>query len=399
MRVIVSIEARFLLTRDGSAWTESAFPYSFWRRYLAVFDDVRILARAQLVTNPPLGALRVTGDGVHLAPIPYFVGPRQYLKVRRQVRQALRRAIRAGDAVILRVASTLANDLIPELRRKNHPFALEIVGDPYDTFSAGAVVHPLRTAFRILYTLKLREQCQQAAATAYVTASRLQRRYPPRPGAFTTHYSSIELGEECIAAARPAIRREGPYRLITVGSLDQLYKAPDVLIDAVALVRAEGIDAHLRIVGDGRHRAELEARAKDRGLGDAATFVGVLPAGAAVRAELDRADLFVLPSRCEGLPRALIEAMARGLPAIGSTVGGFPELLPAEDLVEPGDAVALARMIARTLHHPKIRERMSHDNLLKAREYEDSILRERRLAFYQQIQNCTAKSALTRSSY
>src|SRR5207253_6445170 len=118
-----------------------------------------------------------------------------------------------------------------------------------------------------------------------------------------------------------------------------------------------------------QYRSELESRANAAGLNGAARFRGQLASPDAVRAELDRADLFVLPSRQEGLPRAMLEAMARGLPCIGSTVGGIPELLPAEDLVPPGDASALTQKIHDVLGDPQRMARMSARNLEKAREY------------------------------
>ena len=89
------------------------------------------------------------------------------------------------------------------------------------------------------------------------------------------------------------------------------------------------------------------------------TFLGQLPAGEMVRAQLDKADLFILPSKTEGLPRALVEAMARALPCIGTTVGGIPELLPSEDLVPPGDVKALAETIEDVLRRPERLAKMS----------------------------------------
>ena len=86
----------------------------------------------------------------------------------------------------------------------------------------------------------------------------------------------------------------------------------------------EGLDLELTVVGDGRYQAELEARAAQLGLGQRVRFLGRLPAGEAVRAEMKRADVFILPSRQEGLPRAMVEAMALGLPCLGSTVGASP---------------------------------------------------------------------------
>jgi glycosyltransferase involved in cell wall biosynthesis len=141
--------------------------------------------------------------------------------------------------------------------------------------------------------------------------------------------------------------------------------------------------------GDGKHRPELQARAAALGLGNDVVFHGRLPAGERVRALLDQADAFVLPSRAEGLPRAMIEAMARALPCIGSTVGGIPELLPPEDLVPPGDAAALARKIREVLTDPERLAQMSARNVQKAKEYSEDVLRARRLAFYRQVREKT----------
>jgi glycosyltransferase involved in cell wall biosynthesis len=178
-------------------------------------------------------------------------------------------------------------------------------------------------------------------------------------------------------------------RLIFVGTLAQLYKAPDVLLDAVALCVRQGLDVRLHIVGDGKHRSELEMRAAALGLGERIDFRGQLAAAALVRQELDRADVFVLPSRQEGLPRAMIEAMARALPCVGSTVGGIPELLAADDLVPPNDPLALAQKIRQVVTDPFRMARMSARNLKKAREYSPDLLARRREHFYQHVRGRT----------
>jgi glycosyltransferase involved in cell wall biosynthesis len=147
----------------------------------------------------------------------------------------------------------------------------------------------------------------------------------------------------------------------------------------------------LHVVGDGKHRPELERLASVVGVRDSIEFLGRLPAGAAVREQLDRSDLFVLASRSEGLPRAMVEAMARSLPCIGSTVGGIPELLAAEDLVQPGDPAALSAKIREVLASPSRLSAMSARNLRKAQDYRDGILAERRIAFFDHIRRTTSE--------
>ncbi|GAG41465.1 unnamed protein product, partial [marine sediment metagenome] len=247
-------------------------------------------------------------------------------------------------------------------------FALvEVVGDPYDVFAPGAIKHPLRPLFRQIFSRRLRHQCDNAQACSYVTEKKLQLRYPPGSGSISTHYSSIELPPEAIAqTTRQPDLNKSEFSIIHVGSLHHLYKAPDVLINAVARCASSGMNVRLAIIGDGRMRADLQAMPAVKKLGKRLRFLGQFPAGEAIRDELDKADLFVLPSRQEGLPRAMIEAMARALPCIGSTVGGFPELLPHEDLVPPDNTEALARKVQEVLMDKDRMQRMSQRNLEKA---------------------------------
>ena len=81
----------------------------------------------------------------------------------------------------------------------------------------------------------------------------------------------------------------------------------------------------------------------------------------------------------------MIEAMARGLPCIGSTVGGIPELLSENDMVPPGDVIALARKIQEVVQDPQRMVAMSRRNLEKAREYRDEVPQQRRIEFYQYV--------------
>jgi glycosyltransferase involved in cell wall biosynthesis len=107
--------------------------------------------------------------------------------------------------------------------------------------------------------------------------------------------------------------------------------------------------------------------------------------GSEVRKVLDEADLFVLPSRAEGLPRALIEAMARGLPAVASDVGGCGELLAKADLVSAGSASLLATAVQAILDDPERMSRAAEQNLANSREYAESLLEDRRRRFYDKL--------------
>jgi glycosyltransferase involved in cell wall biosynthesis len=143
------------------------------------------------------------------------------------------------------------------------------------------------------------------------------------------------------------------------------------------------------MIGDGRHRSELERLARSLSLNGAVKFLGELPAGIAVRSELDNATLMVLPSRTEGLPRVVVEAMARGLPCIATSVGGIPELLHPDDLVPPNNPQALADKIQEAIRDPSRLSQMSARNLEKAQEFRPEALEKKRTEFYTFLRDVT----------
>lgn len=388
MNVVVTVEHRFDSTPDGKVWTQTTFAHSFWKRYLEVFERVSVVARVRPVASVPSDWKRADGEGVSFVTLPYYIGPWQYFLRSRQVKRTVRNAVGVKDAVILRVSSQIATCLQPDLRKKGHPYAVEVVADPYDVFAPGSIKHPLRPYFRWMSWYQLKQECAKAFAAAYVTKQALQQRYP-----CINHevgISDVVLPESTIVnEPRSKITEKHTLNLIFVGTLAQLYKAPDVLIKAVARCVEEGLDITLTIVGDGQYREELETQAAELIDQKRAFFLGQLPSGDAVRTQLDRADLFILPSHQEGLPRAMVEAMARALPCIGSTVGGIPELLSPEDMVPPNDVDALASKIREVVTDSERMLKMSIRNLETAKQYTDEILHEQRVAFYRYVREQT----------
>lgn len=137
--------------------------------------------------------------------------------------------------------------------------------------------------------------------------------------------------------------------------------------------------------GDGDRRVELEHMAEELGIGDRVRFTGLLSSSREVRDRLLGADLFIFLTKAEGLPRAVIEAMAVGLPCLSTPVNGIPELLPPQYMFNPIDVDGFANKIIQLISNPEEMSQMSKMNIHKAREYEYEILDKRRCCFYSKL--------------
>lgn len=138
-------------------------------------------------------------------------------------------------------------------------------------------------------------------------------------------------------------------------------KGVDTLLQAAALLRSAGstgCDIRVRIIGDGPAKASLQALAADLDLASAVEFVASMPP-VQVAATLCDLDALVLPSRTtsvwkEQLGRVLLEAMASGVPVVGSDSGAIPEVIGDAGIIFPeGNATALANCLAQ-LHGDRI---------------------------------------------
>ena len=379
MRVLVASEAHFARGLDGRVYGEGSENYPFWSSYLGIFDQVGVLARLGHAKVSP-GGNPADGPGVVFYSLDDYLGPWQYLRSLPRLRRQAREAVAVSDAFILRVPGAVGYLAWQEIRRRGRPFAVEVLGDPWESLAPGRVLGIGRPAARSWSRSRLEQVCREAPAACYVTQSWLQQRYPAgEPGKASAVFScsDVRLGsppgvapwQARLERIRNATAGRRAWELGFIGSLATLAKAPEVHLLALRMVLDGGSDARFSLVGDGRYRPRLERLAQDLGLAGRVRFLGARPAGPAVEQFLDGMDLFLLASHTEGLPRVLIEAMARGCPAIGSTAGGIPELLAVADLVQPGNTRLLAERISEALGDPDRLWAMARRNLVAASRF------------------------------
>jgi glycosyltransferase involved in cell wall biosynthesis len=378
--VTLFVEARFGIRPDGRCCPlDPANGPVIWDRYRRSGVDLRLVARAKPVPDPEFPGL---GERVELAPLPYYVGIRGMVRALPRLAVACLRELRRAETIIVRLPGPiglLVTALCLVTRRR---FGVELVGDPDTVLASGSLGRPGRVLARP-GTALTRWAVRRARAVLYVTGHTLQEKYPHHPAAVTANVSGVRLDARSFLQGK--WRQSGSLRLITLGSQELPYKGHDVLLLAVQRLRRDGIPVTAVIVGGGRLHELLVQLADQLGLSSFVTFTGAVHDRERVRDLLDDASMFVLPSRTEGLPRALLEAMARGLPCIASGVGGIPELLDAEFLVPPGDPDALARAIAALCKDSRRCEAQSRRNQEVAHRFASEVLDARLQAWLDEL--------------
>lgn len=385
MNLIFITEARFYKTQSGNYYADDmSYNNLLWNRYLNEFNKVYVVAR---VFNSNIAfdeSFRI--DSVHFLPLPAFEDIISFGKNYFSIKKYLNSYIKKDSIIIIRGGGALGYAASRIYKKQNLYYGIEVIGDPYEVFAPGVIKHPLRIVLRYLFTYIQKKVVKGAVAATYVTKNALQKRYPASGKAFVTYASDVFLDDANPVLEPKELQVFKEINLISIGSLDQMYKSPDILIKAIKMLVSKGIAVKLTWLGKGKYQQEMKDLTRSLEIEDRVKFAGSV-SSSEVTKYLDNSDVFLLVSRTEGLPRAMVEAMSRGLPCIGTNVGGIPELLQKESLVAPESPEQICDKVQFFLNNREAANIQAKINLENSKEYSFERLNSKRTDFYRFLKN------------
>lgn len=386
MKALIATDAHVFKKEDGSYWTSAIYGYEFWKRYLNVFDEIRVVARCKEI-NEMSSLIRLDGEGIEVYEIPFFQGPKQLALHFLSIQNKMRKAYHGCDVAIFRMPSQTAQMAL-WYKPRQMPYAGEVVYDPYDDVANTDTSFLQKTIDRII-SFQLKRFCMNANGVSYVTEHSIQRHYPNMAmmygenlNYFESYYSSINLGIEAFSGPRDYSKKKSFTMVLSDVSMGSDRKGEITLFKAMKEVVDKGYDVYSMIIGDGPYRGKFEKMADELGIRSRVEFVGRLASSVHVREKMMDADIFVFPTMAEGLPRGVLEAMAIGMPVLSTPVGGIPEVIDREFLFAPNDFHEFAIKIEELINNRDKLNEMSKTNYERALGYRSEILQTKRDKFY-----------------
>lgn len=384
MDLLLVYEDKAALDSKGNVYLGTAFSNASLECYFRHFDHVTMLVRRADIS--PDDAKRLSGMNkvltnrlsvVFLPNTTENVKSFFNLRIRRDYRNTVLEQIQNNRAVIVRVPSNSGSIAANYCQKIGKPFLAEAIGCPWDSLWN----HSLKG--KVLAPFSRKNMCRvmrSAPYSVYVTDAFLQSRYPTK--GITAAISDVELHtmEQSVLDMRLEYIRNhnGNFKIATSGAL-VAYKGQQFVIRALAKLKSQGhASFEYHIAGSGDEEM-LRSLSKRLGVEDQIIFEGRLT-HEQIFPWLDEMDIYIQPSLTEGLPRSLIEAMSRGLPALGAQVGGIPELLDPDCIFPRKDSDAIARMISK-LTLDKM-ENSAKRNFDCAKRFQKESLDQKRYDFY-----------------
>jgi glycosyltransferase involved in cell wall biosynthesis len=314
----------------------------------------------------PLPAARVK-----VYELPYFETFWGAVKVRGQLTRRLHAFLdmHSVDVLWLRYPGAYAPVLWRECLRYGVPCFFEIVGDPVTLLKNSPARSPLVRRLQVMVAEWHEKEMQRIAHRTPCIA--ISQSLMEKFGEGRVHQIAVSTLTHEDFFFREDTSLTQPVRVLFVGALRH-EKSVDTLIEAVGLLQQEGTAVHMDIVGDGGQRAYLERVASQSLQAYTYCFHGFQTDPAAIHRFYVEADIFVLCSVSEGLPRVVLEAMARGVPVVATAVGGIPDLVRHEEtglLVPPRDPAALATSIRRLMQDGALRRKLIAGGYAVAQEH------------------------------
>lgn len=293
-------------------------------------------------------------------------------------RKLIKEAVSRCDFCIVHVYSLHADTVLKYAKQFNKPCLNVVVGDPWDSFwnynLAGKIIAPFAY-------LSLKNMQKKANYSIYVTNHYLQDKYPTKGRSIACSNVDMETGDQNALNNRIAHIDNHNYSRIIIGTLaalDVRYKGQEYVIKAIHELNKKGdhrFEYHLAGGGDSSF---LDSMIKKYGLEKDVVIHGAIPHKDVIKF-LDEIDIYIQPSKQEGLPRALIEAMSRGCLCYGSKTAGIPELLEKDFIFSKGNYHQIADLLSKT--DKTVIRAQAYRNFEEAKLYHRETLNKRRYEF------------------
>jgi glycosyltransferase involved in cell wall biosynthesis len=353
-----------------------------FERYKYFTSNINVLMRAKNIGENEIDKYLSLKNDLKVIEVPNFKSIKTYHQ-KKKAREIIHKELKDTDLVIARLPSAIGTFAYNYCKKNNIPVLVEFVACVYDALWNYDWRGKLLAHYKLRQYQKI---IKKASHVIYVTNEFLQNRYPTEGKSVNIsnvvlhNFDINDLNQRLEMIRKRDVKQA--LRLTTIAGVDVPYKGQDDVIMAIGILKEKGIKVKYNVVGMGSAN-RLKTIAKSAGVESQIEFHGALQHDKIFEFLEEQTDVYIQPSKQEGLPRALIEAMSKACPSLGARTAGIPELLSKKDIFEPGDVNAIVEKI-NNIHSEWMLEQ-ARRNINIAKDYTIDILNERRKLFYDEF--------------
>ena len=354
---------------NGEMYSPGGLPDNVLSRYVEYFGELTVIGRIIEEQEKKSSYSKISNPKINIVD-----------------NKKMSHLIQQADVVVVRLPSGNGYKAIKLAKKYNKPYLVEVVGCVLDAYWNCGIKGKIAALPTYIYMKSL---IKKAPYVVYVTKDFLQRRYPCKNQQIGLSDVALDSYDENVLSSRFDRIRKNRNKLVigTIAPVDVPYKGQEYVIKALAeLKKSCHYEIEYHLVGNGNIE-RLSKLAKSLGVESCLKYKGVLPHDKVFKWLDEDVDIYIQSSIVEGLSRALIEAMSRGLPCLASDCGGNPELIEREFLFSKNNKKEIPQNIVEVF-----KKLMIDDNMIKQAErnyrvsntqYEKNFLENLRRDFYQ----------------
>lgn len=364
------------LTKDGVFYTTGSLNNKVMSRYREWFGDISVFATTRDIKDTDSVYIKEE-NSVSNVNFKLVNKKNNIIHIIKNF-SLLREEVKKADCVVIRM-SIYGSMAAVYAKKFSKPYIVEMVACPWDSLWYHSIKGKILAPFMTLVTRLI---VKKASNTLYVTNKFLQKRYPCRGNIIGC--SDVELNKiddkslELRIKKIKEMKHDKTFKLATVANVGVRYKGQDLVIKAIKELNEEGFNFDYYLIGGGDD-TYLKNLVEKLDLNDKVHFIGPVTHEQVFK-YINEIDIYIQPSLQEGLPRAVIEAMSKGCPVIGSTTGGIPELINSKYIFKKGQKNDLKRVLSEIKLEDMIGS--ARENYEKSKQYEKNYLDKKRGEYY-----------------